>query len=60
MKTPERDENNLLAIANVLPRRFLQKLEARLKKEAKNWTPYEGVPESIPISKIGEKVTSIA
>ena len=60
MKTPEKNENHLLTIANVLPRRFLQKLEDALKKESKIWTPFEGVPASIPISEIGEKVTSIA
>jgi len=59
MNTPGKNENNLLSIANALPRRFLQKLEVALKKETKNWTPFESVPESIPISELGKKVFSL-
>jgi hypothetical protein len=59
MKTPDKDEHNLLTLAKILPRRFFKKLENELKKDAKNWTPFEGVPESIPISKLGEKLVPI-
>jgi len=56
MKTPEKNENNVLSMTNTLSRRLLENLEEGLKKEAKNWTPFEGVPESIPITELAGKV----
>jgi hypothetical protein len=60
MKTPEKKEYNFLSMTNALPRRFLRKLEKVLKREAKNWTPFEGVPESIPIRELGQRVSPMA
>jgi hypothetical protein len=57
--TPEKHED-LLTMANALPRRILQKLDRLSTNELKTWTPFEGVPISISMADMAKMEVPVA
>ena len=53
MKNQEKEQVILRKWMNTVSIRFLSKLLDPVKKEAARWTPFEGVPVSVPLDAVG-------